>query len=290
MDRRSFCQVPFAVTAAGAGPSRLAQSGPSVLRWALRLAGGEELRFAAEGVGRLRVTLEAEDGSERELWSRASGGGSASGEVVLALGGTPGALVRVALHVDEGSGVWSTPRIVGPPPRASSTAVPEQRAAALRKALGPVNVLFILLDAGGAKHFGCYGYARATTPEIDRLAAEGVVFERAYTPAVFTLAAMGSVWTSLPPDEHRRGGPYDAKLPAGPLTLAELLGANGVTTAGWVANGMAGPAFGLERGFGEFHELYREQHSYDADAFAAVLPTWFAAHAERRFFAYAHFR
>jgi arylsulfatase A-like enzyme len=152
-----------------------------------------------------------------------------------------------------------------------------------------VNVVLVVLDAAGAKHFGCYGYPRGTTPEIDRIASEGVVFERAYTPAVYTLAAMSSVWTSQYPDEHQNVDLRNASLDRARLTLSELLTAQGLYTAGFVANGMAGPAFSFDRGFSEFHEVYSEQGSR-AGGFRPVLPAWFAAHAKRRFFVYVHYR
>ena len=55
-------------------------------------------------------------------------------------------------------------------------------------------MVLVVLDAARASSFGCYGYAAGTTPEVDRLAAEGIVFERAFTPAVYTLGAMSSLW------------------------------------------------------------------------------------------------
>ena len=83
--------------------------------------------------------------------------------------------------------------------------------------------------------------------------------------------------------------PYDAPLPAGPPTLAERLTARGIHAAGFVANGMAGASFGLDRGFAEFHEIYRDQGSR-AGAFLQVLPAFFRENKDRRFFAYAHVR
>jgi arylsulfatase A-like enzyme len=118
-------------------------------------------------------------------------------------------------------------------------------------------VLFVILDAGRARSFGAYGYPRETTPQIDRLAAEGVVFERVYTPAVYTLGAMSSIWTSQYPDRHHSEVSFSARLPKDRLTLAELLSAQGVHTVGFVANAVAGKLFGFDRGFSEFHEVFR---------------------------------
>jgi arylsulfatase len=153
-----------------------------------------------------------------------------------------------------------------------------------------VNVVFVILDAGRARQLGCYGYSRATTPNIDALAREGVLFENAFTPAVYTLGAMSSVWTSQYPDRHHSAVSFSAKLPKDRLVLSELLSAQGVHTAGFVANAIAGKFSGFDRGFQEFHEVYREQATSNADAFSRVMPQWFAAHKDRPFFAYVHFR
>jgi len=160
---------------------------------------------------------------------------------------------------------------------------------ALRQALAGSNVLFVILDAGRARELGCYGYGRATSPEIDRIAAEGIVFENAYTPAVYTLGAMSSVWTSQYPDRHHSEVSFSAKLPKDRLTLAELLSAQGIHTGGFVANPVAGRLFGFDRGFVDFVEVWTTLGSSGA-VFRTAVPPWLAKNRDRRFFAYVHFR
>jgi arylsulfatase A-like enzyme len=118
------------------------------------------------------------------------------------------------------------------------------------------------------------------------------VFDRAYTPAVFTLGALSSLWTSQYPDRHHSEVSYADPLPRDRLTLAEALSARGVRTAGFVANAVAGPIHGFGRGFGEFQEVYRKFPDLGSRgaAFQRVLPSWLAAHRSERFFAYVHFR
>ena len=57
------------------------------------------------------------------------------------------------------------------------------------------DVVLISVDALRADHVGAYGYGRPTTPRLDRLAAEGVVFEAAYTPTPHTSYAVSSLMT-----------------------------------------------------------------------------------------------
>jgi arylsulfatase A-like enzyme len=305
---------PFALVKAGGVPT-VVEVGPSVVRYAVRLPASAELRFtpelhpgarAAGASASFRVTEEERPGEEKELWSKVLGPRSPPpDEVRVPLEGRAGDVVRIGLHVGPAGaagdrfawGLWRAPRVTGQPgTRAEDRVRPAPsedergRAEALRTSLGAPSVVLVVLDAGRADHFGAYGYARATTPHIDRLAREGVVFERAYTPAVYTLGAMASVWTSQYPDRHHAEVSFSARLPADRLTLAELLGAQGIHTAGFVSNTIAGAFNGFDRGFGEFHEVWREQATSTADGIARTVPGWIAGQTARRFFAYVHFR
>ena len=313
---------PFARADAGGIPA-FVQLGPSVVRYAVRLPAGAELRFrpelhaaarAAGASASFRVAVEDGQGRREERWARVLDAreppaGPDAPEVVVPLG-EEGQVVQVALEVGgppQGRfawGVWRAPRVVGRGGGRSSgdglAALPpgplpaeaDRRAEALRRDLRGLNVMLVVLDAARAAELGCYGYGRPTTPEVDRLASEGVLFERAYTPAVYTLGAMSSVWTLQYPDRHHAEVSYADRLPAGGLTLSEALGVRGVKTAGFVANAMAGTAFGFERGFDEFHEVYRlfPELGSRGEAFRRVLPAWLAKNGSRPFFAYVHFR
>lgn len=300
---------PFAVGGEQGVPS-VTLLGPAVVRFALKLPPSAELRFtpellpgarAAAGSASFRVTVEGTAGGEREAWSRVvDAKAKGPGEQAVRLPGRAGDIVRVGLAVGEASsprfawGRFVAPRVLGEGGSDPLVPVPlspadDARADGLRKSLASANVLLVILDAGRAQSFGAYGYGRPTTPEIDRIAAEGVVFERVTTPAVYTLGAMSSLWTSQYPDRHHSEVSFSARLPKDRLTLAELLSAQGVHTAGFVANAVAGKGFGFDRGFAEFHEVFRTLGSR-GDVFRQALPPWLAANRDRRFFAYLHFR
>jgi arylsulfatase A-like enzyme len=100
---------------------------------------------------------------------------------------------------------------------------------------------------------------------------------------------MASLWTSQYPDRHHSEVSFSARLPKDRLTLAELLSAQGVHTAGFVANAVAGKGFGFDRGFVEFEEVFRTLGSR-GDVFRKAVPPFLAANRDRRFFAYVHFR
>lgn len=294
---------PFDVNALE-GRRDLVQAGAGEIRWSFRLPREAELRTtprlhpqARAGTPRVRfrIELETDDGA-RELWAR-EWVPELESELRLALPGRAGSLVTLSLELQGGAGtwgVWERPRLVSPEApapslRQASSAADVAKGDALRQGLDGANVLLIVLDAARAQQFGCYGYPRPTTPELDRIAREGVVFERAYTPAVYTLAAMASVWTSRHPDEHGAGLEQGIKLGAWPSTLAERLSAHGVLTGAFVANVISGPVFGLARGFARAVEVFRG-HGSGAESFRLELWPWLETNRARRFFAYAHYR
>ena len=110
------------------------------------------------------------------------------------------------------------------------------------------SVILIVLDTVRAQNMSLHGYARRTTPWLERLALESAVFERAYAPSSWTLPSHGSLFTGRPP--HQQSGnsftPLDDALP----TLAEVFRDRGYYTLGIVANDdNAYPHTGLDRGF-----------------------------------------
>ncbi len=111
-----------------------------------------------------------------------------------------------------------------------------------------LNVLLILVDTLRADHLGCYGYRRPTSPHIDRLAAESVVFERAYSHSPWTMPSVGSLFTSLEPKDHGIATwkqPLDERL----FTLAEHLKAHGYRTEAYVSHGVLAPLYNFDQGF-----------------------------------------
>lgn len=64
------------------------------------------------------------------------------------------------------------------------------------------NILLLTIDACRPDHFGCYGYSRNTTPTIDKIASEGVLFTHAFSQSAWTTPGMISLFTSLYPPTH----------------------------------------------------------------------------------------
>jgi len=108
------------------------------------------------------------------------------------------------------------------------------------------NFAWVVLDAAAAGHFGLYGYARDTTPSIDRFAEDAIVWEHAYATAPATDPSTASFLTSRIPTAAIR----DNRVVA--TTLAERLREAGYRTHAVSENFWVGPQLGFDRGFEVF--------------------------------------
>src|SRR3989337_2061221 len=88
------------------------------------------------------------------------------------------------------------------------------------------NRLLLTIDACRPDHFGCYGYSRNTTPNIDKIASEGVLFTHAFSQSAWTTPGMISIFTSLYPPTHGVDA-KDRTLKDDVLTLPKVLKGNG---------------------------------------------------------------
>lgn len=123
---------------------------------------------------------------------------------------------------------------------------------------GSPNVLLIVLDTVRADHMSAYGYARPTTPTLERLAARGVRFDNARTTAPWTLPAHASLFTGKLPHELgvRFVSPVNMRFP----TLAGYLGSRGYATAGFVGNVLyCSHETGLAQGFTHYEDYRLEK-------------------------------
>ena len=113
---------------------------------------------------------------------------------------------------------------------------------------GDLNVLFILVDTLRAERLGSYGYARDTSPVLDRLAHSGVRFAHHLAQSSWTKSSMASLWTGL---YTARTGitRYDDVLPGAAQMAAERLREAGFQTVGLYRNGWVAPTFGFDQGF-----------------------------------------
>lgn len=117
------------------------------------------------------------------------------------------------------------------------------------------NILLIVLDATRVDHCSCYSQAQSLTPALDALAAEGLLFERAFACAPWTLPAVSSILTGLYPTQTA----IEAKrvLESTYRTLPALLKGLGYSTFAISKNSWFSSEFGLSRDFDHFHKLWQ---------------------------------
>jgi arylsulfatase A-like enzyme len=125
-------------------------------------------------------------------------------------------------------------------------------------ATGPSFVV-VVLDTVRFDHTSVYGYHRDTTPNLARLAARGVRFERAYTTSNWSLPSHASLFTGLQSSHHGAHSEHlllDDHHP----TLAEILAVPGYETANFTSNAWISPGTGMSRGFQLYRESWRRTH------------------------------
>ncbi len=98
--------------------------------------------------------------------------------------------------------------------------------------IGKPNILWIVMDSARADHLSSYGYYRNTTPNIDRIAGEGALFENAISAGPWSLPSHASMFTGMFPSKHGADAEHvylDGKF----QTIAEVLLSQGYRTFGY---------------------------------------------------------
>ncbi len=140
------------------------------------------------------------------------------------------------------------------------------------------NIVFIVLDTARADRMSYNGYKNATTPFIDQLARDGVIYKNAHSVAPWTLPSHMSMFTGLLPGQHGASWqsfskPEDMSLKdilsrsIAPLDTSQLLPQRlrdmGYSTVGITSNSWIARRTGFERGFDFFYELWNESKKMD---------------------------
>jgi len=153
----------------------------------------------------------------------------------------------------------------------------------------PRNVLLVSIDTLRADRLGSYGYARDTSPTLDRLAARGTLFENASAPSGWTVPSHASLLTGLYSRSHgmRFGGD---RLARGVVTLAETLSRRGFATGAIVNVLLLAHGNGFERGFESFHHVpAASSPAGAADVVNRHALEWIAGRGEEPWFLFLHY-
>ncbi len=149
------------------------------------------------------------------------------------------------------------------------------------------NLILISIDTLRADHLGCYGYHRNTSPNIDQLAKEGILFENAFSQSYFTLPSHMSIFTSQYPSVHQMNDIENLSkyLPEYKTTLAEVLKKHGYTTVAFTGGGWVAPEFGFGQGFDNYttiNTFYKNTELLDN------VFRWLDNNQDKKFFMFIH--
>lgn len=150
----------------------------------------------------------------------------------------------------------------------------------------PVNVVIVAVDSLRPDHLGCYGYGKPTSPEIDGLAARGILFERVIGQASWTTPSFGTILTGLYPSQHGALALNNMMRQTVP-TLATVLKAGGYATAGFVNAPALSPDYGFARGFDSYD--IAEPEARGAARTTEEALAWIARTDARPFFLFLHY-
>lgn len=158
---------------------------------------------------------------------------------------------------------------------------------------GLQGAVVILLDTVRADRLSCYGHGRATSPVMDGLAREGMLFEQAICYSPWTLPSVVNMLAGRRPDLRV----FEGKLKS---SLVEDIAAAGYRTAAVTEGGYVSEFFGMDRGFDDYHEeegpvqRMSEDKDWSAEYTGGIEETfrrsreWITEHADERFFLFIH--
>ncbi|MEM7581766.1 MAG: sulfatase [Acidobacteriota bacterium] len=208
---------------------------------------------------RLQISIMTHDGSESVLLERDETSSSSRDRLRLPLAMYRDRQVFLIIdtRVSRGGEIrLRAPRLIRASPAdtsASSVATTPPTESALIKR---PDIVVVVLDAARTDRFGVYGYERDTTPHIDRLASESLVFANASAECPYTACSMPNLLAGLSFLQHGVVA-RSQRLASATQTLAEVLSQLGYQTLAYSGNPNSGRATGSDQGFDEMYEVWR---------------------------------
>lgn len=157
-----------------------------------------------------------------------------------------------------------------------------------RPAARHANLILVSIDTLRADHLGCHGYSRPTSPALDKIASEGLLFEDVTAPSPWTLPAHASLLTGLYPSRHGVRS-HSHCLPDDAVTLAERLEEHGFLTAAVVNSHNLCEKYGLHRGFDDFTYVKEDLKQVKPSRVEDEALRWLLERRGERFFLFLHY-
>ncbi len=161
------------------------------------------------------------------------------------------------------------------------------------------NLVIITIDTLRPDHLGCYGYKPIQTPNIDRLASEGVRFKTVVSQVPLTLPSHCSLMTGTYPAFHGVRDNVGFKLSNSKITLAKILKTQGYQTGAFVGAYVLNSKFGLNQGFDYYDDNIQgsstagpvvnlNQVERRAGEVVSHATGWLKGHIQSSFFIWIH--
>lgn len=208
------------------------------------------------------ITVRPDGGAEETLFEESYSDPAEWGQRSLDLAPFGGHVASLSLEAtaerDGTVALWSAPTLSG-----------------ARRSDKP-NVILYVIDGAGADFMSVYGYERQTTPNLEKIAAEGALFERAHSNSTWTQPSTASFVTSLHHSVLGGFRPESSPVPPSVTTLAEHLHAGGYLTAAFTSNPNAALSIGPEHGADVIGEVYGRDRPSSAGLHERFR--WFGEH------------
>jgi arylsulfatase A-like enzyme len=150
------------------------------------------------------------------------------------------------------------------------------------------NLVLVIIDTLRSDHLSCYGYPLMTSPNLDRLASEGLLFVNSFSTSTWTLPSVATLLTGLLPDQHGLKS-IDNSLSAKVETVAERLRDAGYRTAAFTDGGFLEPRWGFSQGFDRYDSTAGEAwQPKDVSVIEADASAWLRENRFSPFFLLVH--
>lgn len=146
-------------------------------------------------------------------------------------------------------------------------------------------ILLVVLDTVRSDAVSAYGGVQATTPFIDALARDGLLYRNAFSNAPWTLPSHATLFTGVLPARHGIGI-RTWSAPEGLRTIAGALAESGYRTAGFSENPLVGPLTNLDQGFSTFETFHKD--ATGQDALPATVRRWLVDVGDEPFFLFVN--
>jgi len=154
-----------------------------------------------------------------------------------------------------------------------------------------LKIILISLDTLRADHLSCYGYGRPSSPNIDELAQDSVLFENTYAQSSWTLPSHMSMLFSLNSANHQVYY-YNQKVDSSVPSLASFLKKAGFITHAFTGGGYVSSIYGFSKGFDCYDESVREHMNHleanEAESLFAYTSDWLKKNKDKAFFLFLH--